>query len=431
MTPSGGTSQPQAFDGNGNLTSDNNLTYTYDPENRLMKACNTSGCTGTMSAAYAYDPLGRRQEKSGTGVTGTFFLQDGADEIAEYNTSGALQRRFVPGPAIDDTIAMVPASGTTELFYTDHHGRIVATSDASGNLLEGPYVYNSYGNCYLGTAQTTRSTQTATNEPFKFTGQYYDIENGCYYYRARIYCADTVRGGRFLQTDPVGYESDLNLYAFVGSDPTDAIDPSGLDGNSCSRVGASDCSGSYSGDGTSAQRFGATYHLGGVQNAGVVLAAIAHATKYEGQVGPSQAGDGESSGTKQGGAPGEPSSVNLIGDTTHTVGPTSEDGQFGWNYNLQIVDPNGVPLVEGYSYVQEHIIDPTGNTRQTATPKFALRGMFTDFVGLDRLGPGSKRGLNGHNFSYQHFIIIFNNKPYNISTVFLHDIIPTCINDHA
>jgi YD repeat-containing protein len=66
VTPSGGTAQTQTHDGNGNLTGDGSLTYSYDPENRLMKACNTSGCTGTMSAAYACK--GRRQNVPDGGV---------------------------------------------------------------------------------------------------------------------------------------------------------------------------------------------------------------------------------------------------------------------------------------------------------------------------------------------------------------------------
>ncbi len=226
-------------DAQGNLTSDGARTFAYDAENRLLTAT-VAGTTTT----YAYDPRGRRTAKLtptvggprwGTAIWGafpwtaalagpgtTFFLDSGDDEIAELDPSGTVTRRYVPGPAIDEPIAMVTAAtGAREYLHANHQGSIVATSDDTGALAEGPLTYDAYGACYAG---ATNTPCAASGIPYRFTGRRYDPETGLYYYRARYY-DPTI--GRFLQTDPVGYGDDLDWYTYVGNDPANLMDAMG------------------------------------------------------------------------------------------------------------------------------------------------------------------------------------------------------------
>jgi RHS repeat-associated protein len=62
---------------------------------------------------------------------------------------------------------------------------------------------------------------------FRPSTELHDFKNASYYARARDY--DPVVG-RWLQRDPIKFEGgDTNLYAYVGNDPVNYVDPSGLD----------------------------------------------------------------------------------------------------------------------------------------------------------------------------------------------------------
>jgi RHS repeat-associated protein len=62
-------------------------------------------------------------------------------------------------------------------------------------------------------------------KPFGYTGRRWDPDLGLYYYRARWYDPQL---GTFLQTDPIGSLDYVNLYSYVGLEPGNATDPTGM-----------------------------------------------------------------------------------------------------------------------------------------------------------------------------------------------------------
>jgi RHS repeat-associated protein len=193
------------YDANGNLVADGATAYAYDVENRLVER---SG-----GVVLTYDPLGRLFRVA-TSTGANTFLYDGDALVGEYNSLGEMTRRYVHNVGADVPLLSYEGAtlGLPSYLHADHQGSIVAVSDPWGAGTINSY--DEYG--IPGAANMGR---------FQYTGQIWLAELGMYYYKARVYSPTL---GRFLQSDPIGYEGGINLYAYVGDDPVNSRDPLGL-----------------------------------------------------------------------------------------------------------------------------------------------------------------------------------------------------------
>lgn len=200
------------YDANQNATGITGNAYGYDAANRLTSATPSGG----SAAAFGFDPLGRLASSTVSSTT-TRYQYAGVQLATEYDAAGAVTRRYVPGLGLDGVVTAYTGSGVTtrDWLLTDERGSVVALTGSTG-AVSTINRYDEYGVPASGNAGR-----------FGYTGQAWLAEAGAWHYRARIYLPGV---GRFLQTDPIGYQAGANLYGYVGADPVNYSDPLGLDG---------------------------------------------------------------------------------------------------------------------------------------------------------------------------------------------------------
>ena len=153
------------------------------------------------------------------GTQWTRYTYDSEDVIVDTRSDGS-RVYYGNAPGIDNKLWYTEEynnTSSTVFFLTDHLGSTRALVSDSGATL-GTITYDSFG-LPVGITGTIGTR-------FLYAGRDYDADTELYYYRARWY---DPQARRFISEDPIGLNGGINLYAYVGNNPVNRIDPWGLD----------------------------------------------------------------------------------------------------------------------------------------------------------------------------------------------------------
>lgn len=238
----------------GRLLKSDNATFEYDDEGNLVRKLQNNGSVWEYSwkgngmldkvtrpdgeeVSFEYDAFGRRLSKQfGKQITRWVWngnvplhewkYKESEKPVAIVNEFGEFS--FDRPEPVENIISWIfdegsfkPAAKITgEKTYsviTDYLGTPVEMYDESGlNSWKAKYdIRGKIRNLENG---------NVTDCPFRYQGQYEDVETGLYYNRYRYYdCHD----GRFISKDPISVIGGFNLYAYVGN-PNNEVDHLGL-----------------------------------------------------------------------------------------------------------------------------------------------------------------------------------------------------------
>ena len=209
-----------SYDANGSLIQEvqgaDETRYSYNARNLLAEVIKDTAA-GVSVAGYRYNPDGIRTSQSVDGVSTQLLVdsnRDYAQVVAEVDATGAAEGEYVHGL---DLLSQHRA-GVRRDYLADGLGSVRGLSQ--GVTVVDDYRYDAWGN-------TLYQSGDAEN-PYRYTGEWYDSALDQYYLRARTYAPQS---GRFVQMDSwqgrQGEPVTLHKYLYGNGDPANTVDPSG------------------------------------------------------------------------------------------------------------------------------------------------------------------------------------------------------------
>jgi RHS repeat-associated protein len=189
--------------------------FTYDRSGALRSFGPASG----PEVSYEVDGSGRRVARNLDGTRDRSWLyQDQLRLAAELTPSGSVRQRYAY--AFGTTPSVIAESNRTVRVITDHLGSPRAVVDSATGAVVDTAEFDEFGRDI--------DRPDPANLPVGYTGGLTDRESGLVRLGARDY---SPAEGRWTSRDPLGIAGgQLNLAAYLNSDPVNAIDPSGLCG---------------------------------------------------------------------------------------------------------------------------------------------------------------------------------------------------------
>jgi len=198
-------------------------TFTYDCENRLVRAETMVNSQVHSIGTYRYDSLGRRVGKTSEIKGRTehkHFLWQGLRMLREETPWQSSLYIYEPG-SYAPLARVDQAEGAPEqklyYFHTDQIGTPLEMTDVDGQIV-WQATYKAWG-------EIESLAVSEIEQNLRFQGQYFDDETGLHYNTFRHYDPEI---GRFISQDPIGLSGGLNLYKYVNN-PLRWMDPLGLD----------------------------------------------------------------------------------------------------------------------------------------------------------------------------------------------------------